>query len=96
MGLMEHNQGVKHQPMMMVKIDAFTHGLVQYTPMLHLVMLEKSGNGTYGGVVALMVSKNQKNELVYQTFTDVGFKPYEFGEGVKPKFISSIPMKLKF
>ena len=92
MGLMEHNQGISRHGVMMVKINAFVHDLVHTTPMLYLVLLEKNGN--YGGVVALMVSKNRKNELIYQTSTSEGFKDFVFEEGVVPKYISSVPFKL--
>lgn len=94
MGLMEHNQGISHHGVMMVKINAFVHNLVHTTPMLYLVLLEKNEN--YGGVVALMVSKNHKNELIYQTLTSDGYKEYVFEEGVVPKYISSVPFKLNF
>ena len=94
MGLMEHNQGISRHGVMMVKINAFVHNLVHTTPMLYLVLLEKNGN--YGGVVALMVSKNRKNELIYQTSNGDGFKEFVFDEGVVPKYISSVPFKLNF
>lgn len=94
MGLMEHNQGISHNGVMMVKINAFVHNLVHTTPMLYLVLLEKNEN--YGGVVALMVSKNRKDELIYQTLTSDGYKEYVFEEGVVPKYISSVPFKLNF
>lgn len=98
MGLMEHNQGISHNGVMMVKINAFVHNLVHTTPMLYLVLLEKDEH--YRGVVALMVSKNRKNELIYQTptmaLTNGGYKEYVFEEGVVPKYISSVPFKLNF